>query len=186
MSQTGVIAKKNLSVKVQVLATIGAIVAAVAVPQIFHLMGIISGTGTSLGEIVLPMHLPVILAGLLAGPWVGLVTGLFSPIASYFLTGMPGAMMLPFMVVELAGYGLAAGLLRKVNIPVVLKVLIAQVAGRLVRAAAILIGVKFLGSTVAIASIWTSIPKGIMGIVLQLVLIPLIVYRVENLTNEGK
>ena len=37
---------KRLSVKVQVVATIAAIVGAVAVPQIFHLLGAVSGLGT--------------------------------------------------------------------------------------------------------------------------------------------
>ena len=38
------------------------------------------------------------------------------------------AAMLPFMMIELAGYGLAAGLLSKVNLPVFVKVVIAQLA----------------------------------------------------------
>ena len=59
--------KPKLSVKVQTLATVTAIVAAVAVPQLFHVMGAVSGLGTSLGETFLPMHLPIIIVGLLAG-----------------------------------------------------------------------------------------------------------------------
>ena len=70
------IEKPRLSVKVQAIATLTAIVGAVAVPQIFHVIGAVSGVGTSLGEAFLPMHLPIILVGLLAGPYAGAIAGL--------------------------------------------------------------------------------------------------------------
>ena len=126
------------SVKVQALATLAAIVGAVAIPQIFHVVGAISGMGTGLGEAFLPMHLPIILVGLLAGPYAGAIAGAFGPLVSFALSGMPGLAMLPFMVIELAAYGLIAGLLRTANMPTIAKVLLVQVGGRVVRAAAIL------------------------------------------------
>lgn len=175
------IAKPRLSVKVQVLAAIVAVAAAVILPQVFHLMGAASGLGTALGETFLPMHLPIILAGLLAGPYVGAVAGALSPLISFALTGMPALAMLPFMMIELCAYGLTAGLLRNVNIPTIAKVLIAQIAGRGIRAVAILLAVYAFGSSaVPVAVIWNSIAAGIFGIALQWALIPLIVYRVEN------
>lgn len=82
------------------------------------------------------------------------------------------------MMIELCVYGLSAGLLRNTKLPVIVKVLIAQVAGRAVRAAAIVIGVNFLGSAAVISTIWTSITVGLFGLALQWALIPLIVYRV--------
>lgn len=178
--------KPRISVKAQVLATITAIVAAVAVPQLFHFLGYVSGLGTALGETFLPMHLPIILVGLLAGPYAGAVAGLLGPLASFALSGMPGVVMLPFMMIELCAYGLFAGLLRNAKMPTIAKVLITQVAGRAVRAAAILIAVFAFGNeNVNIAVIWMSIGAGIFGIVLQWALLPLIVYRVENSKNEG-
>lgn len=178
--------KPHLSVKAQVIATIAAIVGAVAVPQIFHLLGAVSGLGTALGETFLPMHLPIILVGLLAGPYAGAVAGLVGPLASFALSGMPGAVMLPFMMIELCAYGLFAGLLRNVKMPTLAKVLIAQVAGRATRAVAILISVFAFGNeSINISVIWMSIGVGIFGIVLQWALLPLITYRVENLKNEG-
>ena len=88
---------------------------AVILPQICHLLGGQLGYGSRLGEMLLPMHLPVMLAGMLWGPWVGVSCGLISPVVSFALTGMPGAALLPFMTVELAVYGLSAGLLNKRN-----------------------------------------------------------------------
>ncbi len=161
--------------------TIAAIVSAVALPQLFHAMGAISGLGTALGEAFLPMHLPIILVGLLAGPYAGAISGLLGPVASFALSGMPSIAMLPFMMVELCSYGLISGLLRRANIPSFAKVLLVQLGGRLVRAAAILIAVfGFASDSVGIAAIWTSSLTGIFGIALQLTLLPLIVYRVEN------
>ncbi len=179
------IERPRLSVKVQTIATLAAIVGAVAVPQVFHLLGAASGLGTSLGEAFLPMHLPIILVGLLAGPYAGAIAGLLGPLASFALSGMPGIVMLPFMMIELCGYGLAAGLLRNTKLPTFGKVVIAQIAGRAVRAVAILAAVYLLGNeSVRVASIWTSIATGLFGIALQWVLLPLIVYRVENLKKE--
>lgn len=174
-------AKPKLSVKTQTLAAIGAVAGAVLLPQLFHLMGAVSGVGTALGETFLPMHLPIILAGLLAGPYVGAAAGVLSPLISFLLTGMPGAAMLPFMMIELCVYGLTAGLLRSVNMPTIVKVVLTQLAGRGIRAAAILIAVYAFNSTaVPVAVIWTSIVTGVFGLALQWALIPLAVYRVEK------
>lgn len=178
---TNTVVKPRLSIKTQTLATIGAIAGAVILPQLFHLMGALSGLGTALGETFLPMHLPIILAGLLAGPYVGAIAGVLSPLVSFALTGMPASAMLPFMMIELCVYGLSAGLLSSVKLPSFVKVLIAQIAGRGVRAVAILLAVYAFGSNaVPVAVIWNSIVAGIFGIALQWALIPLVVYRVEH------
>lgn len=177
--------KPRLSVKVQTLAAIAAVAGAVAVPQIFHVLGATLGAGTALGETFLPMHLPILLVGLLAGPYAGAAAGLFGPLVSFALSGMPGIAMLPFMLLELCVYGLTAGLLRNIKLPVIMKVLLAQIAGRAVRAVAIFATVYGLGNeNISIASIWMSIGTGIYGIVLQWVLLPVIVYFVERRKNE--
>ena len=179
--------KPRLSVKMQAIATLAAIVGAVAVPQIFHALGAVSGVGTSLGEAFLPMHLPIILVGLLAGPYAGAIAGLLGPLASFALSGMPGAVMLPFMMIELCVYGLAAGLLRNVKLPTLVKVLAVQIAGRAVRAGAILLAVYAFGNgKIAVSTIWASIATGLFGLALQWALLPLIVYRVENLKKNEK
>ncbi len=88
------------------------------------------------------------------------------------------------MMIELCIYGLTAGLLRKVKLPTIVKVVIAQIAGRAVRAGAILLGVYAFGSQVNVSTIWTSIGTGLFGLALQWALLPLIVYRVENLKKN--
>lgn len=174
-------AMPKLSVGMQSIATVGAVIAAVLLPQALHLLGKATGTASALGEVFLPMHLPVLLVGILAGAYAGAATGLLAPIISYLLTGMPGAVLLPFMTIELAVYGLTIGLLRNVRMFTVFKVLLAQIAGRAVRALAIVLAVYvFETSTIAPAIIWTSIRTGIAGILIQLVLIPIVVYFVRK------
>ena len=51
-------------------ATVLAVIAAVVLPQVFHSVGIVSGTGPALGQSFLPMHLPILIAALIAGPVV--------------------------------------------------------------------------------------------------------------------
>lgn len=175
-----ILKSKKLSVKTQTLAGLITVITAVALPQLFHIMGAASGLGTALGEAFLPMHLPIILAGLLCGPYTAAAAGAAAPLLSALLTGMPKAVMLPFMCIELCVYGLAAGLLRNAKLPTLVKVVIAQVAGRAVRAAAIVIGVNLFGSTIDVSIIRTSITVGIFGLALQWALIPLVVYRLRD------
>lgn len=180
-----VINKPRLSVKVQALAAIIAIVGAVVLPQIFHVLGAASGLGTALGETFLPMHLPIILVGLLAGPYAGAISGLFGPLMSFALSGMPSTVMLPFIMIELCAYGLFAGLLRNNKMPTIGKVLLVQIGGRIVRSAAVLLAIFALGNeSIKVASIWMSISTGMLGLALQWSFLPLIVYRVENLKKH--
>lgn len=167
--------------KSKTFAGLPAVAGALALPQLVHWLGAVSGMGSALGETLLPMHLAVILAGLFAGPLVGLAAGTISPAVSFLLSGMPAAAVLPFMTVELAGYGLAAGLFASVRMPAFFKLLIAQVAGRALRSAAVLIAFYGFGGGLPVASIWTSIVTGLPGIVLQWALVPLIVFWVERM-----
>lgn len=182
------------SVKFQSIAAIIAVVAAVALPQVFHLAGAAMGLGTMIGQTLLPMHLPVLLVGLLAGPFAGLATGALAPIVSFLLTGMPMAPMVPFMVIELAAYGLFAGFLRGVSLPAAVpeplgwlgKLVAAQIGGRLVDALAIAVAVYLLGNAqMSVASVWTAVGTGLPGLVLQWVLIPIIMFTVER-RREGR
>ena len=175
------IRKEKVSIKVQTLAALCAIALAVAIPQIFHLAGSAAGVGSALGEIFLPMHLPIMLVALFAGPYAGAAAGLLAPLVSFLLTGMPSSLMLPYIMIELCVYGIACGAMRNVKCPTVLKVLTAQVAGRAVRAVAILLGVFAFGSTVSPEIIFKSIVVGLVGIALQLIIVPLVTYRVNSI-----
>lgn len=177
-----ILKNKTLKIRLTVkgIATLVAIALAVALPELFHLLGRVTDMGTALGETFLPMHIAVFVVGLLAGPVAGLVTGLAAPAISFGLSGMPTVVMLPYMMIELATYGGVCGLLANVKIPVILKLLIAQVAGRGLRAIAIVIGAYAFGSPVNVAVIWTSIVAGLPGLILQWIIIPLLMFYISR------
>ena len=172
----------KLSLSIKAAATVLAIVAAVALPQLFHVIGAVSGQGTMLGVAFLPMHLPIIFVGLIAGPAAGAIAGAAAPLASFLLSGMPMLAMLPLMMVELFAYGLVAGLLREVKLPSLVKVVIVPLAGRVVLTAATAIAVFAFGSSKTVAATWTSdLAAGLPGLALQWALIPLAAYWTESL-----
>lgn len=174
------------TVKTKTLATIGAIIAAVALPQLLHIIGLVSNMGTALGETFLPMHIAILAAGLLGGGTVGFVSGALAPLISFALTGMPTVYMLPFMMIELAFYGLICGLLANKNMPTLAKLLIAQIGGRAVRAVFIVGAFYLLGSKIAPSVIWTSIAAGLPGLILQWALIPLLIYYINTKSQNGE
>lgn len=162
----------------RVLLGMMVVTAAVALPEVCHLLGRALGVQTALGEWLLPMHLPVMLAGMMGGPVTGLVCGVISPLASSALTGMPLPHMLPFMMVELAVYGLCAGLLRRTRVPAFLQVVLVQVAGRAVRAVVLAVAIYGFGFTgLPMAVIWTSVVAGWAGILIQWAVLSLPIWR---------
>lgn len=182
---------KQSSLKAQSIASLLGIAACVLIPQMFHLIGKISGLGISLGEILLPMHLPVIFVGFIAGPVAGFFSGFFGPLISSVTTGMPGPVMLPFMIVELASYGLMAGILKNVKMPfagsVMVKILAVQIFGRVMRTLAIAIAIYFFDRKgLKLWGLWKTVHTGLFGLLLQFTFIPLLLYRLENIKNNEK
>jgi hypothetical protein len=81
---------------------------AVWVPMVVHHFAGVEG-----GRKFLPMPFFVLAAGLLLGWRAGLATGLFSPIISCLISGMPALNILPIIVIQLCAYGFLVGLLRE-------------------------------------------------------------------------
>ncbi|MCK4593021.1 ECF transporter S component [bacterium] len=88
------------------LANLGLLASALILPAVAHLLG-------APVRWFLPMHWPVVLAGLVYGWRGGLAVGALAPLVSFALSGMPPLAILPVMVVELAVYGFLAGFLRE-------------------------------------------------------------------------
>lgn len=155
-----------------------AVISAIILPQICHAIGLMTGTGANLGSMLLPMHIPVILAGFFGGAIAGGVVGIFSPIISFAISGMPTAALLPFMIIELAVYGIVSGLLSKKNINPILKTAIVMICGRVARALAVLTSIYALGNEkLAITAAYLFIVEGIIGSLIQFVIIPFIISR---------
>jgi len=135
------------------------------------------------GTILLPMHIPVLMAGLLLGWPYGLVVGLLAPVLSSFLTGMPPMWpMLPLMICELMAYGFFTGLLRKkAKLPLYVSLPAAMVVGRLVGAVVLVFVGMAQPNITSIATVATGILlTGLPGIAIQLAFIPLLVDLVEK------
>lgn len=141
------------------------------------------------------MHLPVFLAGILCGQWLGLICGVLSPLMSFLSTGgvrPPFPNQLIPMIFELAVYGFLTGLLRKVflkNIKInmlssVLALVISMVAGRVIAAfvsAIFLSAANKLGYFVNLgASMLGKFTSTWPGVIVQLVLIPLILFALQK------
>jgi hypothetical protein len=146
----------------------------VVLPQAFHAI-------PGAGPIYLPMHIPVLLCGLICGWKFGLLCGIAGPGLSALFTGMPPAPVLPGMTVELAVFGLMAGLMmqlirtNKIFVDLYASLIIAMVSGRIaagIAKALIFSRGNITMATWATSSFVTSLP----GIIIQLVLIPSIVY----------
>lgn len=169
------------AVLTKIIAVLAAVAASVALPQVFHAIGVISGTGVAVGSAFLPMHIPVILAGMFFGPVVGMTAGVASPVVSSFISGMPAAAILPFMIIELAVYGLVSGLLCNAKINSFVKLLAVQIAGRAARALAVVVSIYALGNEMlTLAAIGEFIISGLYGIVIQWAVIPLCVDRFKR------
>ena len=146
----------------------------VVLPQAFHAV-------PNAGAIYLPMHIPVLLCGLICGWSYGLLCGLAGPALSALLTGMPPAAVLPGMLVECGVYGLAAGLLMQLvrtkhlyadlYISLAAAMLLGRVVSGIAKALIFSAGSYSMVSWVA-GSFVTALP----GIVIQLALLPSIVY----------
>lgn len=177
----------RLSFKAQTAALFAALASAVALPQLFHLVGAVSNLGTTVGASFLPMHLPIMIVGFIAGPYAGLVAGALAPVLSFILSGMPTVVMLPLMIAEISAYGLFAGLMRNTKMPSFLKLLSVQLIGRAARAIVTVAIVLFASSTpVTLSSIYTSILTGLPGIILQWAILPLLIYFVKNKFGEER
>ena len=137
--------------------------------------------GIGLGSILSPMHIPVLLCGLVCGGGYGALCGILGPVLSSLLSGMPPALMLIRMIPELAVYGLAGGLSRhfirtgKATLDVYISLSLAMIAGRIAGGIATAI---FMAATSGVysLSLWLAsyFVEAVPGIVAHLILVPLL------------
>lgn len=148
---------------------------AVALPWLFHW---IPGAGV----VLLPMHLPVLVAGLLVNLPVSGVVGFIAPLVSGLLTGMPPLPTAILMAPQLLALAVCAGLLwRKVGLNIYLVAICSVLAAQLVFAAEIaLVGELLKVKWTAVGYLATGIVAGLPGIGLQIGVIPPLVLHLER------
>lgn len=154
---------------------------------------LLTGQIKEIGDSLLPMHLPVMLCGLICGYKYGALIGLVMPFLRSVIFGMPP--MYPnavWMALELATYGLIIGLVyiaRKSDklLWVYTALISAMLSGRIVWGISkfLLLGLKGKAFTFA-AFITGGFVDAALGIALQLVLIPAIMIILKKTKIGGK
>ncbi|MGN0240307.1 MAG: ECF transporter S component, partial [Candidatus Weimeria sp.] len=138
-----------------------------------------TGQIPQVGNMLLPMHIPVLLCGMICGGGYGMAVGIICPLLRYVLFGMPPVFPTGVaMAFELGTYGLVAGFLysrsRWQCVLAVEKCLIAaMIAGRIVWGVVMYILMAATGKAFTLqlfmaGAFFNAIP----GIILQLILIP--------------
>ncbi len=153
------------------------------------LLPFVTGQIPQIGQMLCPMHLPVLLAGFVCGGPIGAAVGFIAPLLRFLIFSMPPLMNAIPMAFELLTYGLVSGLLyglafRKKNLGTLYtSLLIAMVAGRVVWGVVKLIMTGIAGDAGAFtfaAFISGAITTALPGIIVQLVLIPAIVVALRR------
>ena len=163
----------QLSNSKRIVLTAVCIALCVVLPMAFH--AIPNG-----GQVVLPMHIPVLLCGLMCSWHYGFICGLLGPLLSSLITGMPLPAALPGMVTECVVYGSVTGIMlhlvhtKKTYLDLYIAMVTAMALGRVV--AGFAKAFIFAPGTPIFAWVTTSLVTGLPGIALQLALVPTIVY----------
>ena len=139
-----------------------------------------------IGSMLLPMHIPVLVCGFVCGWKYGLLVGFITPLLRSMIFSMP--LMFPSavsMAFELATYGAVVGILyyilRSSKLRIYLSLLVAMFAGRLVWGVVMIILAGMNQSTFSWQMfIGGALINAIPGIILQLVLIPILIFTLEK------
>lgn len=146
-----------------------------------------TGQIKEIGDSMLPMHIPVMLCGLICGEKYGFLVGLILPFLRGFVFGMPP--IYPnavWMAIELAMYGFVIGFLylrincknlKGVYISLLSAMIIGRVAWGISKAILLSLNDKAFSFSLFITG---GFIDAIPGIMLQLVLIPLIMEIVNK------
>ncbi len=146
---------------------------------------LLTGQIQKIGNMLLPMHIPVLLCGFICGPQYGLIIGAILPIMRSAIFGMP--VMYPnavAMAFELAAYGFISGFLfsraKWQCVRSLYRCLVAAMTGgRIVWGIAQTVLLGFGGFTVKMF-IAGAFLNAIPGIILQLILIPAVMLALDK------
>lgn len=151
-----------------------------------YVLPFLTGQIPKFGSMLLPMHIPVFLCGLICGWQYGAIVGLILPLTRSLFFIMPPFYVALAMTFELATYGFVAGFLysraRKQGIVALYcSMIIAMLAGRLIWGAAQIVILGLQGN----AFTWQAFMAGafvnaVPGIIVQLVLIPAIMFALDK------
>ena len=148
---------------------------------------LLTGQIPQIGSMLLPMHIPVLLCGLVCGWQYGAAVGFVAPLLRSLLFTMPKLYPVAIaMAFELLTYGLVIGLVyrrlaKKGMVGVYAALVTAMVAGRLVWGVAevVLLGLNGNAFT-AQAFLAGALLNAVPGIIVQLILIPAVMAALQK------
>lgn len=145
-----------------------------------------TGQIPQIGSMLLPMHFPVFLTGLICGWQYGLTVGAIVPILRHLMFGMPPMLTAIAMAFELATYGLVAGYIytrakKQTVTTIYTSLLSAMVIGRIVWGIVQIIILNFTGSAFTVQMFMAgALLNAIPGIIAQLVIVPIIMVALDK------
>jgi len=146
----------------------------------------LTGQIPQIGSALSPMHIPVLLAGFICGPFYAAAVGLLAPLLRFMMFGMPPLMPTGVsMTFELAAYGLAAGLLYKVLPKKTAFVYVALIVAMLIGRAVWGVSRVLLVGVAGVAFSWQMFLTGafinaVPGIIVHIALIPVVVLALQK------
>jgi LytS/YehU family sensor histidine kinase len=147
-----------------------------------------TGQLQSIGNKLLPMHIPVLLCGFICGPVYGVAVGFILPLFRSFILSMP--VLYPnavSMAFELGTYGLVSGLLfyssdRKNLFDIYKSLIIAMISGRLVWGGVQLILLNIGDSPFTVSAFMAgAFLNAIPGIIIQIIFIPTLIVILKKM-----
>lgn len=152
----------------------------VVLPIAFHLF-------PNAGKVFCPMHIPILMCGLVCGWSFGGICGIFGTLLSSLLTGMPTASVLPSMAVECAAYGVLSGLFmqviktKRLGVNLYSSLIFTLIVGRMLSG---IITALFFSPNGYSFGVWVTscFITALPGIIIQLSIIPTIFFTL-NKTN---
>lgn len=155
------------------------------------ILPLLTGQVKEIGNMLLPMHIPVILCGIICGGSWGFVTGLILPFLRSLIFGVPTMMPTAVsMSFELSVYGAVSGILynhifhaNAIHIRIYVTLIVSMLAGRCMWGISsfmlhTILQTRFTWHMFIAGALLNAIP----GIILQLVCIPGIIYIINRLT----
>ncbi|AWI05913.1 ECF transporter S component [Clostridium drakei] len=135
------------------------------------------------GSIFLPMHIPILIGAFVLEPYYALCVGVLTPLLSHVFTGVPPFPFVYIMIFELASYGLFISIFyNKFKMSVYSSLISGMILGRLVNIIGTFVLLHIIMSKPFKLSVVASglFIKGLPGIVIQIILIPIIVYALQK------
>lgn len=142
-------------------------------------------------SILSPIHIPILVLGLIVGPIYGGIVGFTAPLLAGLINGMPVFFPIGInMAFECLIYGFMGGLLYKKSrfissniIRLYFALIVAMLVGRVVYGCVSAFNTLVLGANTWNGfGTWVSsmFVKGLLGIVIQVILVPMIVWGIEK------